>query len=388
MGAGCYFPAPVLCIRQGDLQRGCMTAERVGRPISHYSILKRDLGRTYLMKKRNQCLVIILSLMIGIIYPVSETSITDAAGEPFITTDSVVLQSKGDSKTIFIKNIKKNKIKNLTVKSRNKSVAGAVKLSKKSFLITAACDDGYTQVSALLKLKKKIRGRKKYSFLIDVDVVEVTSRPTHLPETTAGPTSTPMTTASPSPTSTSAPTSTATVKPSPTPTATVKPSPTPTAVVKPSPTPTATVKPSSTPTPGPTASATTLPDENAVYERMMAMQAEYPEGKPWTNNNKYRWINVTAPNTTYTFGGCAAYAAIISDAGFGEGTPAKQVMNPDPATVRIGDILRINGDTHSVVVIGIEDDYFVLTEGNYNNSIHWGRKIRKTDPIDFLFTRW
>ena len=118
------------------------------------------------------------------------------------------------------------------------------------------------------------------------------------------------------------------------------------------------------------------------------MQAEYPEGKPWTNNNKYRWINVTAPNTTYTFGGCAAYAAIISDAGFGEGTPAKQVMNPNPATVRIGDILRINGDTHSVVVIGIEDEYFVLTEGNYNNSIHWGRKIRKTDPIDFLFTRW
>ena len=304
------------------------------------------------MKKRNQCLVIILSLMIGIIYPVSVTSITDAAGDPFITTDSVVLQSKGDSRTIFIKNIKKNKIKNLTVKSRNKSVAGAVKLSKKSFLITAACDDGYTQVSALLKLKKKIRGRKKYSFIIDVDVVEVTSRPTHLPETTAGPTSTPMTTTSSSPT------------------------------------PTATVKPSSTPTPGPTASATTSPDENAVYERMMAMQAEYPEGKPWTNNNKYRWINVTAPNTTYTFGGCAAYAAIISDAGFGEGTPAKQVMNPDPATVKIGDILRINGDTHSVVVIGIEDEYFVLTEGNYNNSIHWGRKIRKTDPIDFLFTRW
>lgn len=338
------------------------------------------------MKKRNQCLVIILSLMIGIIYPVSETPITDAAGEPFITTDSVVLQSKGDSKTIFIKNIKKNKIKNLTVKSRNKSVAGAVKLSKKSFLITAVCDDGYTQVSALLKLKKKIRGRKKYLFIIDVDVVEVTSRPTHLPETTAGPTSTPMTTASPSPTPT------ATAKPSSTPIVTVKPTSTPaatpTATVKPSPTPTATVKPSSTPTPRPTASATTSPDENAVYERMMAMQAEYPEGKPWTNNNKYRWINVTAPNTTYTFGGCAAYAAIISDAGFGEGTPAKQVMNPDPATVRIGDILRINGDTHSVVVIGIEDDYFVLTEGNYNNSIHWGRKIRKTDPIDFLFTRW
>ena len=33
------------------------------------------------MKKRNQCLVIILSLMIGIIYPVSETSITDDNNE-------------------------------------------------------------------------------------------------------------------------------------------------------------------------------------------------------------------------------------------------------------------------------------------------------------------
>ena len=131
------------------------------------------------------------------------------------------------------------------------------------------------------------------------------------------------------------------------------------------------------------------PEETTVYNKMMAMKSEYPEGKPWTDNNKYKWV-VTEPNHiyNYNFGGCAAFAAIISDAGFGKDAPIKKVDNPAASTVRIGDILRINGDTHSVIVLGIEDNCFVIAEGNYNSSIHWGRKLQKTEPIVFLYTRW
>lgn len=350
------------------------------------------------MKKRNQSLLVILCLIAGLIYPTAETQTVNAAGVPYISASSVHFESKGESKTVCIKNISKKKIKKLTVKSIDLSVATAKKVSKSCFTVTSVCDSGSTTVYANLKLKKKIYGKKKFSYYVSVDVSQTNPQPTNNPEVTAEPTSTPVTTATAAPTNT--PAATATVRPTNTPaaTATVSPTNTPAATLKPTASPTVTedpfiiVAPTSAPTAGPTASpsaGTTLPaDEAAAYDRIMAMKSEYPEGMPWTDENKYKWVNVTAPNTTYNFGGCAALAAILSDAAFGKETKAVQVMSPDPNTVRIGDILRINNDTHSVVVIGTDGDKFTLVEGNYNDSVHWGRKINKSTPIVYMWTRW
>lgn len=110
-------------------------------------------------------------------------------------------------------------------------------------------------------------------------------------------------------------------------------------------------------------------DEVQVYEAIMALQDEYPEGREWTNDNFYAW-----KGGIYSGGyGCAGFAMRLSDEAFGS-LPARKYTDKDK--VRVGDILRINNDTHSVIVLAVNGDGTVtVAEGNYNSSIHWGREI-------------
>ena len=130
--------------------------------------------------------------------------------------------------------------------------------------------------------------------------------------------------------------------------------------------------------------------EEKVYERIMAQKENYPEGMTWTNDNQYK-LSVTVDEYYITGYGCAGFAFILSDAGFGEGQfPARKYYEYDD--IRVGDILRISNDTHSVVVLSIAGDVVTIAEGNYNNSIHWGRTLSLTQlqngEIDYGITRY
>lgn len=52
--------------------------------------------------------------------------------------------------------------------------------------------------------------------------------------------------------------------------------------------------------------------------------------------------------------------------------------------IKAGDILRLDNDTHSVVVSEVNDDGVAVVEGNYNGSgkVQWGRKISKDKVMD------
>lgn len=118
--------------------------------------------------------------------------------------------------------------------------------------------------------------------------------------------------------------------------------------------------------------------EKNIYNAMIAMKAKYPEGMRWTNDNFYAW-----KGGIYGGGyGCAGFAFALSDAAFGN-LPARKDTNMN--NIRVGDILRINNDTHSVIVLEVHSDYYVIAEGNYNSSIHWGRTITK-DQLRNSFT--
>jgi len=43
------------------------------------------------------------------------------------------------------------------------------------------------------------------------------------------------------------------------------------------------------------------------------------------------------------------------------------------------DILRIKNNTHSVMVMKVVGNNFIVAEGNYNRSIHWGRVITRSE---------
>ena len=108
--------------------------------------------------------------------------------------------------------------------------------------------------------------------------------------------------------------------------------------------------------------------EAAVYNKLIAMKASYPEGKRWTNDNFYAW-----KGGIYSGGyGCAGFAFLMSDTVFGTN---KSTMHTDFTKIKAGDVLRVDNNTHSVIVLKVYSTYVEVAEGNYNSSIHWGRKI-------------
>ena len=129
--------------------------------------------------------------------------------------------------------------------------------------------------------------------------------------------------------------------------------------------------------------------EAKVYRKMIALKSKYPEGTPWTNSNSYVWDCTVFPDTVYTGFGCVAFAMILSDAAFGD-REGRQINTVRLANVRVGDILRINGNSHSVIVLEVHSDSVVIAEGNYNSSVHWGRTLSKqvVESADYLITRY
>ena len=109
--------------------------------------------------------------------------------------------------------------------------------------------------------------------------------------------------------------------------------------------------------------------DECLYSKMIAKQKEYPEGMRWTNDNSYTW-----KGGIYSSGrGCAGFAFMLSDVCFDEIQAEKK--SPCPNTFKVGDVVRINNDTHSVIILKIDTSTNTITiaEGNFNSSVHWGR---------------
>lgn len=114
-----------------------------------------------------------------------------------------------------------------------------------------------------------------------------------------------------------------------------------------------------------------------AYKKMIALKKKYPEGMTWTNDNYY--------SGGY---GCAGFAFILSDKAFGN-LPAREHTNFD--NIKVGDIIRVDNDTHSVVILSIDKTTVTLAEGNYNSSIHWGRVLtlkQLKETGDYIMTRY
>ena len=124
-------------------------------------------------------------------------------------------------------------------------------------------------------------------------------------------------------------------------------------------------------------------DSSTVYNAMIELQSSYPEGTPWTNDYYYGWHG-----GIYSGGfGCVGFAFMLSDAAFGS---ARARIYYDASSVRVGDIVRINGDTHSVIVLEVRSDSVIVAEGNFNYSVHWGREISMDSlaNADYFITRY
>lgn len=129
----------------------------------------------------------------------------------------------------------------------------------------------------------------------------------------------------------------------------------------------------------------TVPSEAEAYKGMIGLKKEFPEGMRYTNDDYYAW-----KGGIFTGGyGCAGFAFRMSDEVFGS-LPSRRIYSFTYDDVHVGDILRVNNDTHSVIVIERYEDYVVVAEGNYNSSIHWGRVFTKENVLKatYLHTRY
>lgn len=116
------------------------------------------------------------------------------------------------------------------------------------------------------------------------------------------------------------------------------------------------------------ASAAGVPTEKEVYQSLMAMKEEYPQGSPWTSANQYGWNGGGYGKAR----GCMAFAHMMSDAAFGT-LPARQITNFTIEDVRVGDVLRNSWNSHSVIVTEVHEDYICIAEGNWNYKVNYER---------------
>ena len=133
------------------------------------------------------------------------------------------------------------------------------------------------------------------------------------------------------------------------------------------------------------------PTMTQVYDAMIAFKATHPEGTEWTNDNLYNWKGYAPQNGVYWSGGygCVGFAFMLSDAAFGK-LPARELTNITIDDVRPGDVLRINGNSHSVIVLEVHKDHVIIAEGNYMGTVHWGRKLTASQvaEADYMLTRY
>ena len=92
----------------------------------------------------------------------------------------------------------------------------------------------------------------------------------------------------------------------------------------------------------------------------------------WTNENRqYFW-----EATNCQCYGCIALCGEISDKVFGKYAPVTKHSNF--SRIKAGDHIRI-GNEHSVMVLQKNGNTLTVVEGNYNTTVHWGRKITKKE---------
>ena len=126
------------------------------------------------------------------------------------------------------------------------------------------------------------------------------------------------------------------------------------------------------------------PTEESVQATLAQLQEIYPNGALFPT--PYR----STSGGPYSRGiNCSGWATLCSDAAFGDLPVA--ATHSDFDAIRVGDLLRINHDTHTVIVLEKRADSVVVAEGNYNRSIHWDRELSRKSLEDGDFTvrsRW
>lgn len=119
--------------------------------------------------------------------------------------------------------------------------------------------------------------------------------------------------------------------------------------------------------------------QEAAAEILYEVEERYPEGSYWGIDSAY-----TSDVLQLTWAGCAGFALYCSDLVFGD-FPISEIHS-DFDRIKVGDMVRDQSGSHTVVVLEKDADSILVVEGNYNDTVHWNRVMYKTDPEFYNFT--
>ncbi len=138
-------------------------------------------------------------------------------------------------------------------------------------------------------------------------------------------------------------------------------------------------------------------NEQEVHNRLMERQymEGYQEGTPWDNSHTYYNTVVFDGYNPGWYGGrgCFAFMMDMMEYASNYEYPIRIVNGSydNLPKIRVGDGVRVMNDCHSVVVLEVDGTTVTVAEGNFNSSVHWGRKIDLADPFEgftYVATFW
>lgn len=117
--------------------------------------------------------------------------------------------------------------------------------------------------------------------------------------------------------------------------------------------------------------------EKEIMEKMKELKKVYKQGMSWGNEKMYFCDSISTEGH-----GCAALAFRMSDELFGKETPLVQIddFTNIEEEIRVGDIIRVDGDSHSILVIDRDSEGVIMVQGNFTlydqkDIIHWGERM-------------
>ncbi len=126
------------------------------------------------------------------------------------------------------------------------------------------------------------------------------------------------------------------------------------------------------------------PSESEVYNVLMSRKSIYPDGTSWDETKYFQW-----KGGIYISGkGSIAFAFLLSDAAFGS---CQATKHQNFSNIRVGDIVVLNNESSSFIVLKANSDSYTIAEGNKNGVVKWESTISKSEvqsTADFVLTRW
>lgn len=124
-----------------------------------------------------------------------------------------------------------------------------------------------------------------------------------------------------------------------------------------------------------------LPAQEAnVRLKLLSLRSRFPQGMAWDDDVFYS----NASGDGY---GCGAFVFLIQDLLFG--TETLPVIHSEFVweEIHIGDHIRFYNEIHephSAIVLSKDENAVTIVEGNYNDSVNWGRTFTK-EQLESLF---